>query len=108
MVFKFSVLAPKLKSKPLKTWKSFQDINFKGFVLFEDFENFQVFWFFDFIVRAKIKNSEILVFPNFSLLKKIHSNLEVLKKFPSFPSFDFSISDKIENSETSETSNFPK
>ena len=56
-------------------------------ILFEEFGNFRVFRVFNFRIRAKIKNSEASEIPSFSQIKEIHSNLEVLKKFPSFPSF---------------------
>ena len=52
-------------------------------------KNFRIFRVFDFSIRAKIENSETLEIPKFPQIKEIHSNSEVLKKFPSFPSFRF-------------------
>ena len=74
------ILALILKSKTRKTRKYFQDLNFKGFVLFEEVGNFGGFLVFDFGPYSEIENSENSeIFPRhvnskeFVLLKEVEN-----------------------------------
>ena len=99
-------LALILKSKTRKTRKYFHKVNFKGFVLFEEFGNFWGFRVFDFGSYTEIENSE----NSQIFLKLVNFKEWVLFQeegnFRGFRVFDFGLYAEIENSKNPEI--FPR